>query len=155
MRQPIRRTDFNPSIQRHGLKSVLQYTPAGSSFPAKCPKHHTVERRRVELPTSALRTCESPVVTDSSKALTPTLFPVCTKVCTSEPESDNAGTPDADPLAKLAVALLTLSPADRERLAALLTGHQGESEGKAALPPALGSFPTEKPNQGLREQSPG
>jgi hypothetical protein len=35
-----------------------------------------------------------------------------------------------DPLAKLAAALLTLSPADRERLVAMLTGHRGNTEGK-------------------------
>jgi hypothetical protein len=92
--------------------------------------------------------------------LTATPSPVCTRVCTSEPENANAGTPEAghqdqgegvavgtldadqesrpagdqgqgegtdqgDPLAKLAAALLDLSPADRARLAAMLTTHQG------------------------------
>lgn len=38
-------------------------------------------------------------------------------------------TDQADPLAKLAAALLTLSPADRERLAAMLTGQPAEGEG--------------------------
>ena len=91
-------------------------------------------------------------------ALAPTPFPVCTRVCTSEPENDNAdtiggiptdtgiartetagtrnadqgnegeGIDQADPLAKLAAALLTLSPADRARLAAMLTGQQGERD---------------------------
>jgi hypothetical protein len=91
---------------------------------------------------------------------TPTPLPVCARVCTSEPENDNAGTADggreqgertdqgdadragetpknypgpeqgegADQggrLDKLAAALATLSPAERERLAAILTGHQG------------------------------
>ena len=139
-----------------------------------------VERRRVELPTSALRMCEHPDASVDSKALTATPAPVCTRVCTSEPENANAdagdvaslgtlpqaaGTrnadaPDADqqgrpagdrqqgegidqggtaggsstaeqgdPLVKLAAALLTLSSADRERLAAMLTGHQGEGQG--------------------------
>jgi hypothetical protein len=38
------------------------------------------------------------------------------------------GTADqGDTLAKLAAALLTLSPADRARLAVMLTGHQGEA----------------------------
>ena len=71
-------------------------------------------------------------------ALTQTPSPVCTRVCTSEPENAHAGTPDADrsagdpqqgegidqgdPLAKLAAALLALSPADRARLAAMLKG---------------------------------
>jgi integrase len=80
--------------------------------------------------------------------------PVCTRVCTSEGENANAGTADAtslgsppltagtletdqgskgertagkpaDPLAALAATLLTLSPADRARLAAMLTGRKG------------------------------
>ena len=69
------------------------------------------------------------------QGLAPTLPAACTAACTSEPENDNAGTADGgrdkgegtdqgDPLAKLAAALLTLTPADRERLAAMLTGHQ-------------------------------
>ncbi|MGA2617834.1 MAG: hypothetical protein ABSF26_09500 [Thermoguttaceae bacterium] len=105
----------------------------------------------------------TPNASDSPQGLTPTPSPVCTRVCTSEPENDNAGTlnatspasppqapaPDADqgdegegidqggaargsstadqgdPLVKLAAALANLSPADRARLAAMLTGHQG------------------------------
>jgi hypothetical protein len=45
--------------------------------------------------------------------------------------SSTAGAPadQGDPLAKLAAALLTLSPADRARLAAMLTGHQGNGGG--------------------------
>ena len=76
--------------------------------------------------------------------LTPNASPVCTRVCTSKPENDNAGRVpsgcDADPadhqgqgegttakpaaasLESLAAALLTLSPADRDRLAAMLQG---------------------------------
>jgi hypothetical protein len=66
----------------------------------------------------------------------------CTCACTSEPENAHAGRvpsgcdadhsagdqqqgegiDQADPLAKLAAALLALSPADRERLAAMLKG---------------------------------
>jgi hypothetical protein len=50
----------------------------------------------------------------------------CTIRCTSEPQPANAGTVEA-----LAAALLTLSPADRARLAALLVaGQQGQPEGK-------------------------
>ncbi len=66
-------------------------------------------------------------VSEASKALTSTPPAACTSACTSEPENDNAGTLDADqgdPLVKLAATLLTLSPADRERLAAMLAGHQ-------------------------------
>jgi len=49
-------------------------------------------------------------------------------------ESSTAGAPtdQGDPLAKLAAALLTLSPADRERLAGMLAGHQCEGEGGGA-----------------------
>jgi hypothetical protein len=79
--------------------------------------------------------------------------PVCTRVCTSEGENANAGAAEtaslgappqaagnlhthqgsegegtadkpADPLAALAATLLTLSPADRARLAAMLTGRE-------------------------------
>jgi hypothetical protein len=60
-----------------------------------------------------------------SKALTPTPSAACTSACTSEPENVNAGTADgyqADSLAKLAAELAKLSLADRERLAAMLTG---------------------------------
>jgi hypothetical protein len=105
--------------------------------------------------TSWMQTRESTDVSADSKALTPTSFPVCTSVCTSEGENANAGTADADkgegegidqggadrgssdvdqgdPLAALAAAVANLSPADRERLAAMLTGHQGEGrEGRA------------------------
>jgi hypothetical protein len=42
---------------------------------------------------------------------------VCTPVCTSKAENDNGTDLDA-----LAAALLRLSPEDRTRLAALLTG---------------------------------
>jgi hypothetical protein len=92
---------------------------------------------------------ETPIL----QGFTPTPSPVCTRVCTSKPENDNAdtyyatlaGTPsqaagtvaadggrnesegadEGDRLDKLAAVLLTLSPAERERLAAMLTAHQG------------------------------
>ena len=78
-------------------------------------------------------------MTDS--ALTPTPFPVCTRVCTSEPENANAdaleaaslgtspqaadadqgnegeGIDQGDPLAAIVAAIANLSPADRARLA--------------------------------------
>ena len=47
----------------------------------------------------------------------------CTPACTSEPKTVNAGTVEA-----LAAALRSLSPADRARLAALLS-ERGEGEG--------------------------
>jgi hypothetical protein len=71
--------------------------------------------------------------------VTSTPSAACTAACTSEAEKTNAGTLDAhpaagdqnqgerteqdqgDPLAKLAAALLALSPAERARLAAMLT----------------------------------
>jgi hypothetical protein len=75
-------------------------------------------------------------------ALTPTPSLVCTSVCTSEPENDHADALDAgtpadqdDPLAKLAAALLTLSPADRQRLAAMLVGHQDAGAGEGERGP--------------------
>ena len=101
-----------------------------------------------------------PVASDDSKALTPTPFPVCTRVCTSEAENANAdaleaaslGTPpqaadadrapdegegtaaidQGDPLARLAAELGKLSPEDRQRLAAMLAGQQSEG-----IPPRL------------------
>jgi hypothetical protein len=101
--------------------------------------------RRLELPTPSLSSNRTHDATDTIKGFTPTPFPVCTRVCTSEPENANADTLEAaslgtppqaadadqgDTLDKLAAALLTLLPADRERLAAMLTRHQGESEGE-------------------------
>jgi len=73
----------------------------------------------------------------------------CTAACTRIPEEGNGGaleadpadvgrgpsaagapaagapTDQGDPVAKLAAAMLNLSPADRERLAAMLAGQQG------------------------------
>ena len=59
------------------------------------------------------------------QALTERGESVCTPVCTSEVNSQQA-----DPVAALAAALLGLSAADRARLAAMLIGGQeGQSEG--------------------------
>jgi hypothetical protein len=112
-----------------------------------------------------------PDASADSKALAPTPFPVCTRVCTSEPENANAdaleaaslGSPpqaadaleaghhdegegigapsgSGDTLAKLAAALLTLSPADRAKLAAMLTtGTRAKAKGKPPRPRLLGS----------------
>ena len=98
----------------------------------------------------------------TTQEVAPTASPVCTRVCTSEPENVNAGTADAGQgdgrraasarlddadaahqgqgegatskpvaasLESLADALLTLSPADRATLAALLAGQQADGEG--------------------------
>ncbi len=68
-------------------------------------------------------------VSEDSKQLTSTPPAACTSACTSIAENANADKHDADqgdPLAKLAAALLTLSPADRARLAAMLTGDRKE-----------------------------
>ena len=46
--------------------------------------------------------------------------------------NEGEGADEGGRLDKLAAALLTLSPAERERLAAMLTAHQ--AEGKAAKP---------------------
>jgi hypothetical protein len=54
----------------------------------------------------------------------------CTYGCTTKGGAAHAETVEA-----LAAALLSLSAADRARLAALLTGHQGDqAEGKGATP---------------------
>jgi hypothetical protein len=108
---------------------------------------HPVEPTGIEPATSWLQTSESPVTSVDNKALAPMVSPVCTRVCTSEPENANADssqpglgqvgatdqnqrtegdagvrdhTNQGDPLAKLAAVLLTLSPADRARLAKML-----------------------------------
>jgi hypothetical protein len=62
--------------------------------------------------------------TKTGKGLAEGTPSVCTPVCTSNTENVNA-----DPLGQLAAALLALSPADRARLAAMLTG-QAEAKGK-------------------------
>ncbi len=81
--------------------------------------------------------------------VTPTPSAACTAACTSEPENANAGTLDADQgnegegtagkpaaasLESLAAALLTLSSADRAKLAAMLTGDQGETAWRPGKP---------------------
>jgi hypothetical protein len=99
-----------------------------------------------------------------SQDVTPTPSAVCTRVCTSEAENANAGplhagqgdegegidqgwaargssaagalTDQADPLAKLAAALLALTSADRERLAAMLAG-PSEVDRRRVLPPSM------------------
>jgi hypothetical protein len=58
------------------------------------------------------------------QAISATAANACTPACTSEAKSEQT-----DPVAALAAALLSLSPADRARLAALLTG-QAEGEGR-------------------------
>jgi hypothetical protein len=89
---------------------------------------------------------------ENRQAHTPTPSAACTAACTSKAENANAGPTNADqgdgegidqsgadrgsstadqgnPLAVLAAAVANLSPADRDRLAAMLTGHQGEGQG--------------------------
>jgi hypothetical protein len=107
-----------------------------------------VEVTGIEPATCTLRTQGHPDASDASKGLASTLSVACTAACTSEAQNANAGTLDAyqgrqsegadqgegtnagplagpaDPVASLAAVLLNLSPADRERLAAMLTGHQ-------------------------------
>jgi hypothetical protein len=45
------------------------------------------------------------------------------------------GSKEMDPLAALAGAIAGLTPADRQRLAAMLTGHRDGGEGKADAGP--------------------
>jgi len=68
----------------------------------------------------------------SPQDVTPTLPAACTAACTSEPENAYAGHQEegegidqGDSLAAVAAALVNLSPADRERLAAMLAGNAG------------------------------
>ena len=94
--------------------------------------------RGLEPPASRSTICDPPAVSEAGKGLTPTLSAACTAACTSEAEIANADTLNAnqdsegegidqgDPLAILAAALLSLSPTDRERLAAMLTGPRVE-----------------------------
>ena len=89
-----------------------------------------MDRRRVELPTSALRMCDDVVLSDADKELTATDMSVCTSVCTNDAQNEKAGISDADqrqkpeaitdPIATLATALLALSSVDRARLAVML-----------------------------------
>ena len=65
-----------------------------------------MEPKGIEPSTSWLQTRESTDTSGDGKALTPTPSPVCTRVCTSEPE--NANTDPAD------TALLATSQADVE-----------------------------------------
>ena len=74
-----------------------------------------VERRRLELPTSALRTQESPIVSRPNKEVTDTPPTVCTTVCTGESESGRASQ-----LESLLVAIRELSEQDRATLASIL-----------------------------------
>jgi hypothetical protein len=117
---------------------------------------HQERETGLEPATSSLGSYNAPAASGSSKELTATPSDACTTACTSEAENANAGTLDADqgdegegidqggtaggsstadqgdPLAVLAAAVANLSPADRERLAAMLTGHQGKGEGGTA-----------------------
>jgi len=88
-----------------------------------------VEPTGIEPATYWLQTQGHPDASEDSKELTSTPPAACTSACTSDAETDNAdnlAADQGDPLTKLAAALLTLSPADRERLAAMLTRQQGE-----------------------------
>jgi hypothetical protein len=121
-----------------------------------CKRLYGVGGRGLEPPTPSLSSNGTHDASGNRQALTPTPFPVCTSVCTSEPENANAdaleaaslGTPpqaadvldtghqsegegtaaidQSDPLTRLAAELGKLSQADRQRLAAMLAGQQGE-----------------------------
>jgi hypothetical protein len=125
----------------------------------------------------------APVTSIDNKELTSTPSPVCTRVCTSEAENANAGTigvmpsdagialtetagtrnadqgnegegiDQGDPLATLAAAIDSLSPTDRQRLAAMLTGHQSEGDDKVTPPLVHGSYQKDKTNRRPKEQS--
>lgn len=85
-----------------------------------------VERKGVEPSTSALRTQAGVVPTGNPPELTTSPDSGCTNCCTNSPPSVS----NADPLATLADALRQLSPADRERLAALLANPTGKESAR-------------------------
>ena len=78
-----------------------------------------MERKGVEPSTSALLTQTDAVVSDDSHEFPQTPKLGCTTGCTSEPETLNEPPPLS--LDVLAAALAKLSPADRAKLAAMLT----------------------------------
>jgi len=103
----------------------------------------------LEPPTPSLSSKGTSDASEAGKELASTPPAVCTSVCTSQAENANAGTTDAHQgtegegtasaaaspgagLAELAAALLTLSPADRARLAAIPTGTATQGQGRDA-----------------------
>ncbi|MFZ1933513.1 MAG: hypothetical protein WCB27_14720 [Thermoguttaceae bacterium] len=50
----------------------------------------------------------------------------------AQTDKQGEGTDRADPLVVIAAAVANLSPADRAKLATMLTGHQGEGKGRKA-----------------------
>jgi hypothetical protein len=81
--------------------------------------------------TPSVSSNRNPDATLEGKGLAATPPDRCTTRCTGRAETANAGTVET-----LAAALLSLSPADRARLAALLLGQQ--AEGKAVGPDQTG-----------------
>ena len=93
-----------------------------------------VERKRLELSTSALRMCEHSDASEAIEALTSTPPAACTAACTSDPKNVNAGTIDADQdgedevavdddgLAVLVALVGGLSPTERTRLLKIIAG---------------------------------
>jgi hypothetical protein len=70
-----------------------------------------------------------PVASGDAKGLAETPAAVCTPVCTSEVKTQQGTSLD-----QLAAALLTLSPEDRAKLAAMLFGQQSSlGEGKGGV----------------------
>jgi hypothetical protein len=74
--------------------------------------------------TPSLSSKGSPDTKETDKGLTATAPNACTPACTNEAKSEQT-----DPVAALATVLLSLSPADRANLAALLSG-QADGEGR-------------------------
>ena len=89
-----------------------------------------MERKGVEPSTSALRTQGHPDASGIQKGLTSLASSACTAACTgdSEPVRDDVG----GGLGPLAAVLLSLSPAERANLAALLIAANGRSRPEAA-----------------------
>jgi hypothetical protein len=86
-----------------------------------------VEPTGIEPATSWMQTSVSPIVSEDSKQLTPPPSVACTNACTNEAKTVNVDALiEGDTLAQLALDLAKLSPSDRQRLAAMLTGHTAD-----------------------------
>ena len=102
-----------------------------------CERLYEVGDTGLEPVTPSLSSNSRHNASEANKGLASTPAAACTSACTSDAETGRAGGLNAkayadqeDPLTKLAAALLTLSPADRQRLAAMLAGQQDAGEGE-------------------------
>ncbi len=116
-----------PARVDHAIEQHAQAT----NKPLTTPVNGLRQERETgfEPATSSLGSCAGVVLSENPQALTATPPAACTSACTSKAENANALRPETDQdeaLAALAAAIAGLSPADRERLGALLAGQQSE-----------------------------